>query len=317
MKKLAFVLLGMTLSLPAAPPAPVTPMAPDPPPPVVVAPTPAPRGEVSALVVTNTIIVTNAIVVTNTILVTNPIPPTQFVYDQKLMGGRAPLVTPEQARAIIDIFHTNYAKLGNPRFLIYVNRDLVDENTGMKLAGRTERTEHSLAQGSVAYDVQKANNENSYRFQDRKEMPLPDRQTARDVERLFGRPLRLAGATLADQTVATQMLAGRNIKDFTMPVEGEQAHKDREALGKIADVVIEVLISSKNINVTRISGPQTCTIPDIQATAIRLSDSKTMAQASSGDLLGAGNPTPYAYDVHEVAEGTALALMQDMLLSVP
>ena len=36
---------------------------------------------------------------------------------------------------------------------------------------------------------------------------LADRQTVRDVESLFGRPLRLGGAKIADQRIATQLMA--------------------------------------------------------------------------------------------------------------
>jgi hypothetical protein len=353
MNQLTLALLGLPLSVMAEQPTQPVPMAPPPPPPVVVAPSAPVPGEVTAVVVTNIVIVTNVVPVTSVVLVTNPIPQPQFVYEQKLMGGRAPLVTPEQARTLIEIFHTNYAKLGSPRFLIYVNRELVDENTGMKIAGRTEHTEHikgqisgeggpngqtasvalpggltasgdikisptdpKAGQSGLAYDGQKAANDNTYKFQEAKELTVADRQAIRDIERVFARPLRMSGASFADQKVATQILAGKGIKDFVTPVEGEQARKDREALGKISDVVIEVLFSYKNATVTRVSGDQTYSIPNLHVTAIRLSDSKVLGQASSDDMLK-GSATPYAYDMSEITEATALALMQDLLLSVP
>ena len=48
------------------------------------------------------------------------------------------LVSEADAQATVDAFRTNYQKLGSPRMLIYVNRDLVDEQSGLKLSGRSE-----------------------------------------------------------------------------------------------------------------------------------------------------------------------------------
>src|SRR5262245_24342803 len=47
-----------------------------------------------------------------------------YVYDQKPLGGRSYLVTPEQAQAVIGKFKDNYARAGSPRILIFVNREL-------------------------------------------------------------------------------------------------------------------------------------------------------------------------------------------------
>jgi hypothetical protein len=271
-----------------------------------------------------------------------------FVYDQKPLPGQPTLIAPEQAQAVIAKFKEAYAKLGSPRLLIYVNRELVDEKTGMKLTARTEQTENSRStvnstieaassspnsvtvnaggnvtvngssispgKGKISTSSEKVSNENKYRIQER-ESKLADRQTVRDVERLFGRPLRAAGASLADQGVATQLIADKPIRSFTVSTEGEAARKDREALSKITDVVLEVLISSRNIAVTEISSDKIYTVPDIQATAIRLKDSKIIGQASSRDILGkdryAGN-IARNFDVQDIAEATALALMEDM-----
>jgi hypothetical protein len=261
-----------------------------------------------------------------------------YVYDQKPLPGRPPLVQPEQAQAIIDKFKIAYAKMGNPRMLIYINRDLVDENTGVRLIARTEKGNISRTQsksdgpsqkggtnggsasvngsvsasgqGSRSSETEKTAYENRYRNNDRKEQPLADRQTTRDVERLFGRPLRMAGASLADQRLATQMMADHPFK----PLNGgsDQAQKDREALEKIADVVVEVLISSKNVQVAEISGDRTYAVPDIQATAMRLKDARILGQAASSDISGRGGRN---FDVREISDATALALMEDMLTS--
>jgi hypothetical protein len=225
-----------------------------------------------------------------------------YVYDQKPVAGPAAIVSPEQAQSIIDKFKTAFPKLGSPRMLIYVNRSLVDQDSGIRLIARNEKTDSNGDRKTA-----KTTAENRYRNTEKKEAPLADRQTVRDVERLFGRPLRMAGVKLADQPLATQLMTDHPFQPLN--TEGEQARKDREALSKIADVVVEVLISSKNIQVPEISGARTATIPDIQATAMRLKDSEILGQSSSSDVLRDRTPR----DVREVAEATALALMEDML----
>jgi hypothetical protein len=291
-----------------------------------------------------------------------PAPGTEtFVYEQKPMGGRPVLIAPEQANALINRFQTNLAKLGNPRMVIYVNRELVDESSGLRLSGRTERIQNNSTEiksdfkadpnapaqpagaavppggnvtivgnvsglnrnnvpgaGNVSTKTEKTTHENTYKNSERATATLADKQTVRDVERLFGRPLRMAGVSLADQRVATQLLENKPLK--ALATEGEQARKDREALAKIADVAVEILISSRNITISELSGDRTYSLPDIQATAVRLSDAKVVAQATSSDITGkdryAGNIVRN-FDVREIAEATALALMEDMLLNVP
>ena len=230
----------------------------------------------------------------------------EFVYEQRSIAARAPLVSQEQANAIVDKFKAAYPALGKPRFVIYVNRDLVDEQSGVKLIARTEKVEASQ-------DKETVKAENRYRNTDRKEPTLSDRQTVRDVERLFGRPLRMAGAALADQRAATQLLGGREFR--SLGTEGEQARKDREALAKVADVAIEILISSRNVQVAEVSGDKTYTIPDIQSTAIQLKDAKILGQASSSDVSGQGAYHARNYGVREIATATALALMEDIAAS--
>ena len=104
--------------------------------------------------------------------------------------------------------------MGAPRVLIYVNRDLIDANSGMKLSAHKQVIETSRprrdkdmpapapgvanppaasASADSARGMERAVSTNIYRIQDRKETPLPDKPTVRDMERLFGRPLRMAG----------------------------------------------------------------------------------------------------------------------------
>jgi hypothetical protein len=139
------------------------------------------------------------------------------------------------------------------------------------------------------------------------------------VERLMGRPLRLGGARLTDQRIATQILADRSVQEFLGTTGTAVAAKDREALLRSADVVVEVLISSRSLPVAGVAGDQIFEIPDIQATAIRLLDSQILGQASSADILG---PDRLAgriarnYDVREITEAVALALMEDMMQGI-
>jgi hypothetical protein len=293
-----------------------------------------------------------------------PPPAPGYVYQQQPLATRPVLVSPEQARSIIDRFKAAYAKPGSPRILIFINRELVDEESGMKLAGRTEKTESTrtqvnsnvkidpaapreaegapappaisaggnvtvigdvrspgplpAGQGQVTVKSDRANQDNTYRFQDRPAASLADKQTVRDLERLFGRPLRMAGASLADQRIASQLIGDNPLRAFSTPTEGDQARKDREALAKIADVVLEVLISSRNLPVSEVSGDKVYAVPDIQATAIRLHDARILGQATAADVIGGGaSPGHVArnFGVREIAEATALALMEDMLIS--
>ncbi len=286
-----------------------------------------------------------------------------YSYEQKPVAGRPVLVTPEQAKVVMEKFKQAYAKLNSPRILMYVNRDLVDRTTGITLAGRTEtydvesqRSSSSFkadpkfaerangqptsisAQGDVTVrgSLGSAGNEfpgdrnassssrkgkvsNVYNNRKPAAFSLTDRQTLRDIELLFGRPLRHGGARLADQRLATQLIPDLPLKDYSTPTEGSQAYKDRQALAKVADVVLEILVSSRDVIVPGISGNRTYTLPDIQATALRLSDSRILAQATSADIIGhdryAGR-VAQNFDIRDIAEATALALMEDMTVGV-
>lgn len=260
------------------------------------------------------------------------------------------IIPPAQAREVVGRFAQAYDKLGRPRILFFVNRDLVDTQSGLKLTRRTERTEAQRGEtrsdvdtptpqnapqtqvnvnlagssstphvpagrGTTTSSSERVTGENTYESRSGATYSLADRQTTRDVERLFGRPFRAAGAQLADQGIASSLIADKPFDHFTAS-GSDQARKDREALGKVADVVIEVLISSREVLLPRISEDRVFTVPDIQATAIRLSDSAILGQASSRDILREREPgrVIYRFNVQEIAEATALALMDDMAL---
>jgi hypothetical protein len=277
--------------------------------------------------------------------------------NQRLYGPtNATIVPADQARTLVEKFQATYAKLGNPRLLVYVNRELIDTASGLKLTGYTEHYERAKSEmksdleppapaaqsagtpqtqvnitvgensgagaaargphgkGAASNETVKTSGDNTYALKDAVPPTLADRQTVREVERLFGRPFRAAGATLADQRIASDMIGDKLLGSLSGA--GDQAARDRAALGQVADVVLEILISSRNITVPAVSGDQTLTVPDIQATAIRLKDAVILGQAAASDVLGkdvqAGRIVS-TYDVRDITEATALALMEDML----
>ncbi len=301
-----------------------------------------------------------------------PVEASGNTYEQKLYDSPT-LIPRAEAEAIASHFSAAYPKMGNPRFLIFVNRELVDEQSGVRLVGRTETTEASRGgitskfeadtnavagsgsntvnitaggnvvmgggvhnaddgrpgKGKATAHGERVTNQNTYRVQDRATLSVVERQAVRDVERLFGSQFRSGGASLVDQRIATQLMGDKPLQSFSVPTEGEAARKDREAIGKIADVVVEVLLSYRNVTVTKIAGEKVVTIPEIHATAIQLKDSQILGQASSADVIihakGANRrhftesqiaEATSIYTERELAEATALTLMDDVVRGV-
>lgn len=214
------------------------------------------------------------------------------------------LIARQTADGILEGFRKVYKTDSAPRIVVYVNRTLVDTANGLTL---TERTEHF----EKANEAAKTSGTNTYKAKETTAPALADQQTVREVERLFGRAFRHAGAQLADQKVAASLLP-----DDGAHLVGEGAAKDRQALANIADIAIEVLISSRNITVPEISGDVTYPVPDIQATAIRLKDAAIVGQAAASDIIGKGvqaGRVVRQFSVQDITEATALALMDDML----
>jgi hypothetical protein len=277
--------------------------------------------------------------------------------NQRLYGPSSATIIPvDQAQALVARFKEAYVKLGSPRIVFFVNRQLVDTEAGVKLTARTEhyeqtKSEHKsetekVQQGTTAPQTQvnvamngnagsgttaglpqgkaeatttttRTSGDNTYAVKEGEKATLSDRQTVRDVERLFGRVFRAGGAALADQKVAADLIEDKGIANLTGT--SDQAAKDRAALGQVADVAIEILVSSRQITVPAVSGDETATIPDIQATAIRLKDAAIIGQASASDILGKDRNAGTVirnFDIRDITEATALALVEDMLGSV-
>jgi hypothetical protein len=235
--------------------------------------------------------------------------------NQQIYASPGALVSADSASALSEKFRGAYGQAASPRIVIYVNRALVDTSSGLRLTGRTEKYFESKStpkEGDPTVTSDKSG-ENTYTSGDAPKAPtLADQQTVREIERLFGRVFRNAGARLADQRAATALLESRP----DVPLIGDQAVAERDALKQIADIAIEVLISSRSLTVTGVAGESTSTGPDIQTTAIRLSDSAILGQAASSDILGVGNSggtIARRFTAQDITEATAFALMEDML----
>ena len=215
------------------------------------------------------------------------------------------LIARQTADGILEGFKKVYKTDGAPRIVIYVNRALVDTASGFKLTARTENFEKTDTTLKTA-------GTNTYKAKDAPAPALADQQTVREIERLFGRAFRHGGAQLADQKIAASLLPEEPGAHLT----GDNAAKDRKALADIADIAFEILISSRNIAVPEVSGDATYSVPDIQATAIRLKDAAIVGQAAASDIIGKGvaaGRVMRQFDVQDITEATALALMDDML----
>ena len=195
------------------------------------------------------------------------------------------LVAKVTADGVVEGFRRSYARDGAPRIVVYVNRALLEP--------RAPATAPAAEPAASA-------------------PRLADRQTVREVERLFGRAFRHAGAQLADQTVAESLLPaapGTHLAE-------DKADRERRALADVADLAIEVLISSRALTVPEVGGDVTYSVPDIQATAIRLKDAAIVGQAAASDVLGRGARAGRIvrdFSLQDITEATALALMEDML----
>ena len=162
-------------------------------------------------------------------------------------AATTPLFTQEQAEAIIREFTETYAKLGEPKIDVRVNPPV-----GVPVAAAPLTPDE-----------------------------LATQQTKREVERLFGRPLRFAGATLVDADLSNQ-----------------------------SEVTFEVLISAR-----KLGGENSKSVPDIQVTAIRFADGSIIGQATVLDLFPnreVANRQLPEYSIQQLTQATALALMKDI-----
>ena len=235
--------------------------------------------------------------------------------NQRIYGSRGALISAETAQAVTEKFRAAYGQASSPRIVIHVNRALVDTSAGLKLTGRTEKYFESTSsqKGAEPTTNSDKSGENTYSAAEApKALSLADQQTVREIERLFGRVFRNAGAKLADQRAATALMSDQP----GVRLGGDQGAKERDALKQVADIAVEVLISSRNLTVPGVSGETTYNVPDIQTTAIRLSDASILGQAAASDVVGQGSGAGNVarqYSSQDITEATAFALLEDML----
>lgn len=235
--------------------------------------------------------------------------------NQKLYGARGALISPDAVQALTEKFRAAYGQSASPRIVIHVNRALVEPSSGLRLTGRSEKYSESTStqKGAEPTTTADKSGENTYSAGEAHKAPaLADQQTVREIERLFGRVFRHGGARLADQRAAAALIEPAAGAQLT----ADQSSKERESLKQIADIAIEVLISSRDLTVPGVSGDSSYTVPDIQTTAVRLSDSAILGQAAASDVLGRGTGAAgiaRQYSSQDITEATAFALMEDML----
>lgn len=234
------------------------------------------------------------------------------------------LIAPEIEQKVIDRFRGGYSKLGNPRIALLLNRDLVRDLTVLttntvRATTLTSNTAATVANTTVTVTVtpDKYVDEHTGRASDRDKTYLRDKQTLFDVERLFSSPLSSGGSTLVDLGAATYLLPDKPEEDPT--ALGAQGRRERAALMKAVDVVVQILISTKPVAVRGLTSVQTHEIPDIQAKAIRLSDSVILGQVTASDFIGSSAQTHRLLrmvGIHEIVRTTALALMDDIMMKL-
>jgi hypothetical protein len=284
---------------------------------------------------------------------TAPRAPVVAPAEQRLYQPGRTLIAAEHARTVLEAFRETYAALGEPRLVIYVNRELVDTRGAPRPGERRERvsttTTHTRSThplppaggapsvqvtvgdqrgpthvpppgpGETRGEIRTVEADQAYRAEGTAPPTLADRQTMRDIERLMGRPLRAGGARLADPRIVAALLEDQSLDDF-LALGREDARREREALREAADVVIEVLISSREVTLPSWAGDDTRLVPDLQVTAIRLADGAILAQAAATDILGRDRdmgPIVRHFEVRDIVEATALALMEDFTLNPP
>ena len=140
------------------------------------------------------------------------------------------LVPRAAAERVLAAYRQSLAATPAPRVVVYVNRALVDSTGGLRLTGHTEQYEKTDS-------TNRTTGTNTYRIEPAASASLADRQTVREVERLIGRVFRQAGAQLADQNAAADLLpaqAGTHLVEDRAAREFEALHVGEAVRRQIA-----------------------------------------------------------------------------------
>jgi hypothetical protein len=215
-----------------------------------------------------------------------PVEGKKYVYTVSPAVPLSQFYNAQQAQQIVEDFRAAYIKLGAPRINISVNLPQgTFEVPQLPTVGVGGTPQIDPATGlPMPVGVGGAAPAAAPRIFDTDE--LSTRQTKREVELLFGRPLRLAGATLIDP-------AQTNLPELTL----------------------EILLGEREITVPGINGTKTHTVPDIIVTATRAADGQVLGQATVLDLFphqAAAARMLQRYNIQQLTEATALALMKDI-----
>lgn len=237
-----------------------------------------------------------------------------------MVGGNASLMVPEggggvppaAGRDAAGRFFETYQKLGQPRLLFVVNREAVVEAPSASGArrghARGERAREARAAGGMVASF--AANQPAVAVA----APAPGVPLG-EVARQFDQPFREGGVRLADPTAVATLMAGKPLVHFTAS-GSEAARRDRAALAQVADVIVEVVVAQREVVLPVGSAERVGWQPEVQATAIRLSDSAIIGQANSRDLVkrqrGGKNGAGAAESVEALTQATAWALMESI-----
>ena len=226
-----------------------------------------------------------------------------YVYDQKQVATQPALFTAEAAQNILSRFRTNYTKLGSPKVVIYARHDLVER--GATVSACEQGSTNGVSQGvRVVPETEKT-----------AVIVSTNVINIRGIESSFSRLWRAGGANIVDAPEAVSLIKADAFEtDSTKP---EQALVDRDEgrdeLSKIADFAVKLLVASRQVTVAGLSGDKTYTVPEIQARAVRLSDSRVLGEVSSAEIIASGPQATRITGVSEITEATALALMLEIL----
>lgn len=235
--------------------------------------------------------------------------------DATAWNAGPPMPIPDRD-GVVQSFRGNYARLGKPRLLIFVNRELVRDRGELL---QTERTDRSIktkgdpvpllpsstvqigadnratasspaavsgkggeAQTSIGVSVRRAEPQH-------RPPPAVTEMEAREMEEAFQQPFADAGARFVDQQTAE--LAQRLFRDadpnfLTAPAD-DRERREVESLRKSVDLAIEILVRKKRVTILQPSGEDRSEERiSVIATALSLKDGAKVAQVSSDSLFG-------------------------------
>lgn len=238
-----------------------------------------------------------------------------------VVGGNASLMLPEgggatpgaaAARDATGRFFETYLKLGQPRLLFVVNAEAAARPPQPRFTrrgpGAGERSREARLPGGMATAFVASG---APAAPSAAEPPL----VATHLARQFDQPFREGGARLADPTAVATLMAGKSLTHFTAS-GSEAARRDRAALAQVADVIVEVVVAQREVVLPVGAAERVGWQPEVQATAIRLSDSAIIGQANSRELVnrqrGRKNRAGAADTVEALAQATAQALMESI-----